>query len=266
MRNPILRALCCAPIALCLVACSDDSSSSDDETDVGADTMQGDTMESDAGTDASAADPVTVRTQVNGIGIADNSGLPELEVCVLDGDDCATTDADGYFELEVPGNSDVGFLVNGGDTWISTLMLYRTATEDVELRLNIPGTAVLELFTLLVGEPINYDTQGSVNINARAAIDDYENDVAGVQFTIAPEGGTGVIYSSPGGPDTNATETGTEGSADVFNLDPGEYTMTGDFGGTACQPWFGWSSDTPDAMTVRVVAGYATQVSMVCAQ
>ncbi|MFT7519349.1 MAG: hypothetical protein ACI9MC_001489 [Kiritimatiellia bacterium] len=139
---------------------------------------------------------------------------------------CATSDADGYAEMEVAANSDIVDLRVEADGYYPTNTYGHTTDEDnVDVVLSILHTDAKNLIELSTGVEID-ETKGVISF--------FANDVAGVagvgavgvSVSLAPSSGELLYLSQDRVPVADATATVDTGAAVFMNVNPGSATLS----------------------------------------
>ena len=182
----------------------------------------------------------------------DNSPVTDAEFCLEDEDECLKPDESGVFTLAYEFGTPVrGSVKSSG---------YVTARTSAVLRNNRKATpggvpllleAVVETIATAGGVESLDETKGHVAFLATiAGMMETPNGKEGITMTIEPAiGGTGELFLKGGDVfqllndgeniyDDSATATTNSGAVNIFNAEPGEYTLTIN-GAEDCTTFFG---------------------------
>lgn len=193
-----------------------------------------------------------------------------MEICVFEHDDipCVQTDADGKFEIaEVPNEPVlVSFTKDGypsylraassglGTILITRIMDDERTTENAEM---LGGTYPDDATGGIVFGALTYNTEG-VESPYAFSMNEVINWICLDEVTVSldPDSGVGPFYVDENEQyDTSLTETSEAGWGSIYNIEPGDYTLT------YSHP----QMDCGQPVEVRVVAGYITHyVSGIC--
>lgn len=189
------------------------------------------------------------------------SGLGDVEVCGHGlAIPCTTSEGDGDFLLEpLPDASDVVITMTR-DGHLPTAYQHHT-TLDVEWRKTLMSDFIVDQMTSRV------DTEQQPGKGHILFIlwsePTYDSDrVEGVSFTVDGGGPTPFYQANGGLPDTSLTATSKSGSGGVFNLEPGDYTLS--FSGAVCEPWFSFAFEPGEPVPVTVLPEKASYLDLVC--
>lgn len=190
-----------------------------------------------------------------------NAPMEGAEVCVIDPPDlgCATTGADGTFLLEgVPGNTRIRATASK-DKYFPTLGVFDVGTENAELNASLLTQNLIVAAYSAIG--VDFDLElGAVAfiIQPQSPSD----SVAGWSGALTPAAGEGPYYLVGTALSATATETAEEGTGNIINVPPGDYTlnMTGP---GYCLPTL-TASDAPGTYVAPVMAGHLTAIALVC--
>jgi hypothetical protein len=209
--------------------------------------------------------PVVEVTGILDDGVLD-AQVAGAQVCLLDNDDveCATTDSAGVYTLvDVPGDAEHAVLVTK-DGWVTAIGGFTTEEENLELARGATvedgwANAQFQLFG------IDRDlAKGHIAAYFDDGIDGNGEAVSGVTLSLSPSGGEGPIYLTGGLPDDEATATTEGGAAGVYNLDPGEYTVSIDGLPDGCVLDWGWG--TPSEVRIPIRTDALTALWVTCGQ
>ena len=187
--------------------------------------------------------------------------IAAVQVCEIATRNCITTNDDGEWELELPGQSEVALtLVKEG--FVRTLV---SDVSDAEINvvptINMPTDGYMEEFAAA----LNTDFPLRTGLSFIRADTGDGGRLAGVTMTLS--GGTGEPYylDDDRVPDAELTETQVPGVGGFFEMpDTGE-TVTVEFGGTGtdCVPAAGWPSGE-NQVRFPILDTFVTQVVARC--
>lgn len=240
MKTRILATLATGLLAAEVVACSSNSS-----TAPGA----------DAGGDAKAATVSFTEVITDG---ATGTPVSGFKLCVSDHPEipCATSDAKGSVTLAgLPANSELAIeATNAG--YVSYLQILTTTQSDLAYSQGLAAFLKSDSAALASWyKAANVTADATKGLLQAFAFP----GVPGVTMTLAPTSGVGPIYGKNGSPDPTLTAT-VGGAGWFFNLAPGTYEVAFTDPTSTCK-WLqtgGWKGSTPNAVKVRVVAGFNT--------
>jgi hypothetical protein len=192
--------------------------------------------------------------------------LVGVEVCAAGRDDvpCAATAADGVVTLDLPAESEL-MLGCTIATHVTTYMTITTGRDDYDanvfMLLNLGAANALRT---LSGAPDN-PAKGIVIGNVYEDLAQRDQRVAGATYALSPAAGIGPVYGGEGGfPDPALTQSTIGGPGVIFDLDPGETTVTLSHSSRTCEGGFGWPTESATSLRTRVFAGGMSTVTFVC--
>ncbi|MGB8332367.1 MAG: hypothetical protein WCE62_19745 [Polyangiales bacterium] len=187
------------------------------------------------------------------------------EVCVADTSNCATSDADGIVQLEIPANAELELLVTA-EGYTPTLTPQTTSDQDITTQLTpllSDQTATLLAGVLNTPYPLGDNGLAAISV-LTAPVTASNNGIAGV--TLTPDPGATVFYLDENEfptRDLSAT-TAPSGAGGLIEVAPGTWEL--DLGGTAsnCVIVAGWPGSTDSSVRLPVRAGFVTQGFVTC--
>ncbi len=224
-------------------------------------------------------EPVTITAVVRSYdGDPEASEPVELvQVCELATRNCETTDENGEFELELPGDTEVALtLVKEGfvDTLVSDV-----TDEDFNTgrpTVFIPTDGYIEAFTEALettfpscGEqpedPVVCEN-GIVLITTRDGLRREDDPIAGVTYELLEREGNPYYLEDDGSPDTSLDATGALGAGGFFELkDIGKtYEVKVAGAGSDCRAAAAWPGREPNTISFKVLDKFVTLASVVC--
>lgn len=214
---------------------------------------------------------------------ADPKPVAGVEVCELDSDNCAKTDAKGVYTLQVKPDTQgaLTFTKTGYQSVLSPgtapsedgpgpapvmvpdaiNTLFRTMIEAMTGKPDDPKLGVLSIATFTMADP-DVDAGGAALFDATGAKIMF---LPGVSFKLTKgTAGTGPVYVGKNSlPDTSLTAT-TEGGFAVYALiEPGEVEIKLS-GVSTCEVAAGWKASAALSVRAPVKAGFLTQAAMNC--
>lgn len=188
------------------------------------------------------------------------------EVCVLGTDDCDTSDGTGQVFLPIPANAEsaVTITADGFNPTVSPQI-----AEEVDLvgreATVISTTTARALATVLDLEYPLTDT-GVIAITVLTdPVDDPDNGIPGITFTLTEPAGRRYYLDENGIPQTEIDATTAPlGTGGFIEVSTGTYEI--ELGGTAsnCEPLAGWVGSVANSVRVPVEAGFFTDTYVVC--
>lgn len=204
---------------------------------------------------------VTVTLTGRVLDIVSQNPVTDVSVCVYEHPEvpCALT-ANGEYTLEdVPGHTRL-FIEYTKSSYFPTIAEFETTDTDESWVFMLASTAAIELQALLLGLSVDSST-GQIVFAAFDSSTGYGQ--SGVSMSLSPSSGT-IMYSGDEGIPETRSDTSSLGAGGFLNVEPGTYTLTYDFPGGSCWPYFGWEASGSNTVEVRVEAGIATFVSQYC--
>jgi hypothetical protein len=208
----------------------------------------------------------TVEFRMDVIGFTPGMGdvpLEGVEVCVLDSDNCDTSDSDGFVTLTLPANSEVTLSVLK-EGYTPTLSPQLTGDQDVdELRTALLDEQTSSLLAGVLGTEYPL-VGGVVAISALfEPLRQDDNGIAGITFTSA---GSAPYYLNESGFPTYDIEATTEpdGAGGFVELDSGVYEVVVGGAASNCEVASAWPGSTDDSIRLPVADGFFTQAFIAC--
>jgi hypothetical protein len=197
----------------------------------------------------------------------ENEPWEGVEICVEDGEACATSDADGLATVAAPQDAEVVLILEGDATFPDHVLPVTTTDEAQDVTL-FTGTVdlidqIFETAEGVLGTTLD-GSLGTLAINARGGIGDMEHDVAGVTATLDPADGTPAVYTNEFGLPSDDIETSSAGAILFYDLPTGTYTVSLSHATRTCEAWLAWPGDSSGEVRVPVREGYYTQASVAC--
>ena len=208
-----------------------------------------------------------------------SSPVEGASVCPMadvEGAECYTTDSDGMATIMYePGVSHVA--TAAADGFMTARASYNITPEPdgtiATLGQGILGKSVIEtLVTQADGVDMMDDTKGQLAILAANGLG---SQVAGVAFEVSPMSGIGPQYFAEGdllinavtgmAYDPEATETTSNGFANVINMEPGEYTLTATHATATCTAIQGVQNED-GTISFDMAADQLTFVRLICTE
>lgn len=194
--------------------------------------------------------------------------MAALSVCIYEEPDlpCATTAADGTFELEgVPAHSDVRLTYEGDDErWQRSMLHIRTLGVDQSWALTTIDALVAEGLAMDAG--ITPDPTRATVVFTSVDGADPPKSVDGLSATIDPDDAEAIAFiTETFTVSTALTATSMRGVGFFANVPPGPHTIRFAHPDRACANTAGWEGSSPTEARVDVVAGwFVSTPSMVC--
>ena len=192
------------------------------------------------------------------------AGLGGVEICVHDLDlPCVFSDGTGDFLLEgLPENTDV-VVTMWKDGHLHTAYHHNTAL-DQEWRKTLMSNGIVNTMTNRV------DTEQRPGMGHAMFIlwngPDYDTfeRVEGWSVSVEPTGGEHFYQAGGGLPDPELTATSSSGSGGIFNLEPGQYSLTFSGAEGTCIPWFSHAFEPGEAVPMTVYPDMGSYIDLVC--
>ena len=207
-----------------------------------------------------SGDSAAVYGQVVGIL---GSGLGDVQVCADGLDlDCVFTENNGDFLLEgLPVDRDVLIRMTK-DGHMPTLYHHNTAL-DQEWRKTLMSDFLMNSMTNKADLTLNPDRGHALFILWSGPDYDAFDRVEGVQFQASVNGKP--FYQASGGlPDLDLAQTSSSGSGGIFNVAPGDITLSFTGGGVTCRPWFSHDFEPGTPVPMVIQPGLASYIDLVC--
>lgn len=191
-----------------------------------------------------------------------------LSVCIYEEPElpCATTVADGTFELEgVPAFSDLRLTYQGSDErWQRSMLHIRTLGVDQMWGLTTIDALVAEGLATDAG--ITLDPTRATVVFTTVDGEDPPKGVAGLGASIEPDDAEALAFiTDTFTVSTSQTATGTRGVGFFANVPPGPHTLRFTHPDRSCMNTAGWQGSSPTEARVDVVAGwFSSTPSMLC--
>ena len=230
------------------------------------------------GCGSKSPEPVNIKGTVLAYdGDPENSEPVELvQVCQLDQPttrNCDTTDANGEFELELPGDIEATLtLVKEG--FGSTLVSNVTDSDIITTgTIFIPTEAWLNDFAAALGIEFPECEEGEfvcenaiALITTRDGLSREDEPIAGVSYELLEGEGEPYYLDDNAIPDTSLDETQASGVGGFFNMpEIGKtHEVRIDGAGDNCGPAAGWPGKDPNTVRFPVLDKFVTQVTVVC--
>ncbi|MEC8052473.1 MAG: carboxypeptidase regulatory-like domain-containing protein [Myxococcota bacterium] len=206
---------------------------------------------------------ITLSGPVNDLG--NGEGLEGVEVCILNTSTCTTTDADGVYSIDgVPAESNISLSVTMPE-YLGGVIPVMTGSEAQTVPVVSMGSELLsELQIGILDVPAVADA-GQIAFSISNGIFGDRINVPGIQVALEPAAGDGPFYTTSSGlPDTELTETSSNGGGVFVNLPAGTYTLRYLNLPEGCTPMLGWGP--VEAPSFEIAPGRTTYVRIECAE
>jgi hypothetical protein len=208
----------------------------------------------------------TISFTVGFVDAVSKEPLADVTVCAAERDDvpCAISDADGVVTIDLPADSEL-MLACTHDTQVPTYMTLATGQADFDANVFMLLSKAFAPAFIKLGGGTEDPTKGILVANVYEDLVVRDKRVADAAYTLAPVAGIGPVYGAEGGlPDTTLTQTTMGGPAAIYDLDPGDATVTLSHPSRTCAGGFGWATESATALRTRVFAGGMSTVTFVC--
>jgi hypothetical protein len=218
------------------------------------------------GAGGAPAETITFTVTLTDALAAEPTVLAGVEVCAADRDDvpCATSDGDGFVEMELPANSELMLRCAGAD-YGPMYMTWAIGESDIaagQFGL-IAENRMMPLFVIAGAEA--WPEKGAILVNVYDELEARDTRVAGATFTISPDEGGGPVYVNEQPlPDPELEATTLGGPAVFFDLEDGEVEITVAHPDRDCVAGFGWPGASPASLRSRIFAGGLSSITFVC--
>jgi hypothetical protein len=198
---------------------------------------------------------------------AANAPVSGAKVCLAQTTKCATSDASGTFQLNVPMNANIAVTIDAA-AYAPILVPLTTAAQDiVGGELGMAPVATLTAWYSEAGG--TYPSASASFFNVQSISSSTQMGAAGLTFATTPSATLGPVYfNASGAPTPSLTSTSAEGfSIGTFTTSATEVTVTFAPSTQGCaisQGFFGWPVVGSSAIRGPLLPGYMTELSVTC--
>jgi hypothetical protein len=189
--------------------------------------------------------------------------LADVEICQFASFNCAFTNANGEYTLELLQNRNVELsIVKKG--FGSVLIARFSGTEDLTGDAILATDAVLSDLASEIGAVYPPESSGSLAIvTFQGAIAD-RNPLAGVSYALLGSNGRSFYVNDAGVLETSLTETQALGAGGFVELAPVIVTLQLSGAGVNCTSERPWSAAASNAFMLPIRVGFTTQCAISC--
>lgn len=219
---------------------------------------------SDDGHEPSGA--TSISFQVAFADAQNGNALEGVEICAAGRDDvpCATSDANGAVQLDLPANSELMLRCQSA-THGPAYMTLAIGEDDMDV--GKFGLLAKTSQTLLMALSGAKDTKnhGTITVNVYTDLVKRDERVAGGSATVFPDTGKPAVYVSDSKIPDPSLQAMTLGGPGVFvDVPPGDAVVTFSHPSVVCGPGFGWPTDDALSLATQVFPGAISNVTFVC--
>ena len=248
---------CGLGVALIAVSCDGQDDSSRDPNST--------TWSAEAGGNTAKGNVIfVVRNTTNGNPIAD------AEFCLDQADTCQSTNTDGSVSVPYVGNEALRASIRSPGFVTARVNIYPEQATIPEFTVPMVLEGILALLVSNAGVDID-ETKGHIAFIASTGYRPLDGQ-AGISLSFTPNpGGTGVLYFKEGditqliagdAYDRRAEATSSAGAANLYNVDPGRYSLSLS-GADGCETFLGLLNDD-DSIDFDIKAGEVTYINLNC--
>ena len=214
----------------------------------------------------------TIAVSGKSLDILGQNPVAGLKVCVFERVDlpCGESDADGVYTVpQVPANAELSLTFHK-ESYFPELIMIKTGEEDMTLPItSAHATREQADIILKITGQVEDPQRGHLGLAVfqQNANNTFIDMIDGASFEMDKDLETEPIYLNEGGlPDPARKVTSTNARAFVFNVEPGEMTVTlkHDEWKNCSVGGFGWPAEAPAAIRMRVVPGYVSTGVFLC--
>ena len=234
--------------------------------------------------DVMEEEPMSYPGTASIVDFATGDPIEGAEVCIAGSDEpCLTSDAEGVVSFEYTANTDTTMTIAVDGYWTARVSGSLAAPEEgaeSNMVVQMAANGVVDLLAsqapggaVEISADHGHIVLGAGNGSEEAADNPDLSWVADVTFTMTPVSGLGPYYFASGDAlanaaagtiyDADATATTDAGLANVYNMEPGVYTITATHETMECFVFYGLPTDG-EGFTVEVVAGQLSYGVVVC--
>ncbi len=211
--------------------------------------------------DDAAGPTITLTGPVNDLG--NGEGLEGVEVCILNSSTCTQTDVDGSYSLDgVPAESKVSLSVTMPE-YLGGVIPVMTGSEAQTVPVVSMGSELLSELQIGILDVPAVENAGQIAFSISNGIFGDRINVPGIRVALEPSAGDGPFYTTSSGlPDTELTETSSNGGGVFVNLPAGIYTLRYLNLPEGCTPMLGWGP--VEAPSFQIASNRTTYVRIEC--
>jgi|GEM_PF-2751433 len=194
---------------------------------------------------------------------AEGAPIAEVAVCQFGSNNCAVTDENGDYELQLLKNREVEIShIKKG--FGPVLVARRSGEED------LAGDAVLTTDAVLLELASEIDTPyppidtGSLLVTTYSGAIADGDKLAGVTYSLLGSNGRSYYINDAGIPESSLTETQASGTGGFVELEPVRVTLQLAGAAVNCTSKESWSAAASNAFALPIRAGFSTQCRVVC--